>query len=99
MSAHTPGPRLDASTEDAAIILRIGQRASALMAGQLGTIALVMDVTACHLNGCPLHLEDLAEADNFNLLHDVVGIYRHLDRETGRLKDCFLPRYAKAGSR
>lgn len=53
-----------------------------------------MDLTVCHLNGCPLRLVDLAEANEFDLIHDVLGINRHLDHETGELKDCFLPRYA-----
>ena len=35
-------------------------------------------------------------ADNgSNMLHDVVGIAHHLDRKTGKLKDCFLPRFAR----
>ena len=53
-----------------------------------------MDITAVHANGCPLKLEALLNADNFNFAHDVFGIERHLDRTTGKLLDCFLPRYA-----
>jgi hypothetical protein len=55
----------------------------------------MMDITACHLNGCPLDLERMASGTNFDLLHDVCGINEHLDRRTGKLKDCFLPRFAK----
>jgi hypothetical protein len=54
-----------------------------------------MDVTACHSNGCPLKLEQLLEADDFNFSHDVFGIRRHIDRETGKLEGFFLPRFAK----
>lgn len=53
-----------------------------------------MDVLACHLNGCPLKLEAMLKADDFNFMHDVWGIRQHLDRETGELKDCFLPRFS-----
>lgn len=53
-----------------------------------------MDITACHSNGCALNLLELAKADDFNFAHDVFGIRRHINRTTGKLKDCFLPRYA-----
>lgn len=54
----------------------------------------LMDITACHLNGFPLRLDDLLAADDMNFAHDVFGIRRHIDRETGKLLDCFLPRFA-----
>jgi hypothetical protein len=53
----------------------------------------IMDVTACHANGNPLRLFDLAAAPEFDFVHDVFGIYRHIDRETGKLSDCFVPRF------
>jgi hypothetical protein len=55
----------------------------------------LMDLDACHSNGCALNLNALAhEASDFDVLHDVGGIARHLDRETGKLGGCFSPRYA-----
>lgn len=54
-----------------------------------------MDINAVHSNGTPLRLEELLEADNFNFNHDVFGIRRHLDRSTGQLGNCFVPRFAK----
>ena len=54
-----------------------------------------MDLVACHANGNPLDLNRLLQADDFNLLHDVLGIARHLDRETGKLLDFFSPRYSR----
>jgi len=53
-----------------------------------------MDITACHLNGNPLRLDDMLEADNFNLMHDVSGIGRHIDRNTGKLLGGFSPRFS-----
>lgn len=53
-----------------------------------------MDINACHSNGCPLRLQELLDADDENFEHDVLGIRRHLNRETGQLMDCFVPRYA-----
>ena len=58
-------------------------------------LSVAMDLTACHANGCPLRLSDLAAADDFNLLHDVGGISRHLDWSSGKLMNCFVPRYAQ----
>lgn len=58
----------------------------------------LMDLNACHANGCPLRLKDLLEADEGDFCHDVFGIRRHLNRSTGQLENCFLPRYsAKQG--
>ena len=54
---------------------------------------LQMDLEAYHCNGNPLRLHDLLNADDFNLMHDVVGISRHIDRETGKLQNYFLPRF------
>lgn len=42
----------------------------------------------------PLRLAEFANADNFNFGHDVAGILGHLNRQTGELEDCFLPRFA-----
>lgn len=53
-----------------------------------------MDFTAVHANGCPLDFGRLNAADDFNFAHDAFGIARHLDRETGQLTNCFLPRFA-----
>lgn len=56
---------------------------------------IAMDITACHCNGCPLKLDELlcSTPENFN--HDIVGIFNHLDRTTGKLTDGFYPRYAQ----
>jgi hypothetical protein len=58
-------------------------------------LTMIMDLEACHSNGCPLDFERWLKADDFNFAHDVAGIARHMDRETGQLTDCFLPRFAK----
>lgn len=56
-------------------------------------VCVFMDIAACHLNGTPLKLQELLQADKTNFLHDIGGINRHLDRTTGELKAGFLPRY------
>lgn len=52
-----------------------------------------LSIAACHLNGCPLRLADLLTADAFNFAHDVLGINRHISRDTGKLLNHFLPRF------
>lgn len=53
----------------------------------------IMDLTAAHCNGCPLKLAEFLKADPGNFAHDFFGIRRFLDRETGKLTECFLPRF------
>lgn len=53
-----------------------------------------MDLTATHANGNPLNLERmLSWKRDEDIIHDVMGINRHLDRATGQLRDHFLPRF------
>ena len=54
----------------------------------------IMDIDACHSNGCPLKLGELLAADDANFAHDVFGIRRFIDRTTGKLTDCFDPRFS-----
>ncbi len=57
-------------------------------------LTAAMDLTAVHANGCPLRLSELATAEGFDFSHDIYGIRAHLNRETGTLEDCFVPRFA-----
>jgi len=61
---------------------------------QYDQMTAIMDIDACHSNGNPLKLQELLEADNFNFRHDIMGIRAHIDRNTGELQDCFVPRYS-----
>jgi hypothetical protein len=56
--------------------------------------AILMDLNACHSNGCPLDFQRLLEASDFDFLHDMIGIQDHINRETGKLENCFVPRLA-----
>ena len=84
--------------EEARTIAAIARRAVA-MAEKVGFryefMDADMDITACHMNGNPLRLIQLLAADDMNFSHDVFGIRRHLNRETGKLEDCFSPRYSE----
>ena len=83
---------------DRKIIRKISRRARELYLSHeidRDAIDIQMDVTATHCNGNPLRLADLLAADDFNFLHDISKIARHLDRETGKLTDCFRPRFSQ----
>ena len=56
-------------------------------------LSIMMDLDACHSNGMPLMLYDLLHAKPFDFMHDVCGIRRHINRKTGEIGDCFVPRY------
>jgi hypothetical protein len=55
-------------------------------------LSLHMTLAACHANGNPLDFKRILAADNFNFWHDVGGIVKHLNQETGKLEGCFCPR-------
>lgn len=86
-----------ATREDHETIIAIVRRARS-MPGCVDALELNMDITAAHLNGCPLKLKELLSAPDFDFAHDVFGIQRHIDRRTGKLGNFFLPRYAQPES-
>jgi len=59
------------------------------------SLDLAMDIVLTHRNGCPLDLDKLLNAKDFDFFHDICGIIDHIDRHTGELIDCFLPRCAR----
>lgn len=75
-------------------VRKIVKRAVKGIDGVTDATVVEMDIIACHLNGCPLDLEKLLNAPQFDFAHDICGITRHIDRETGELKNCFVPRCA-----
>lgn len=87
-----------ATDDERAIIERIAKRAVALYRkygnADVDELDIQMSLEACHCNGCPLRLTDLEQADDFNLMHDVTGINAHINRYSGKLERCFLPRFA-----
>lgn len=88
---------LSATGEDRGKIDQIVKRALSMADGagvRLDRLSLEMDLLAAHLNGCTLDLDKLLAAPAFDFTHDIWGIRRHIDRETGKLTGCFLPRCA-----
>ena len=89
--------KFDTTQEESHVVMAIARRA-VLMAAKARIDydfqSACMDITAAHSNGCPLKLGELLVADDFNFSHDVFGIRRHIDRTTGELGGCFVPRLA-----
>ncbi|MBC7954081.1 MAG: hypothetical protein H7Z12_19965 [Rhodospirillaceae bacterium] len=81
------------SDADRAFITQIVDRAATIIP-DMDKLEVKMSLTACHANGCPLRLADMAEADDFNLLHDVGGIHNCINRRTGKIDGLFRPRFA-----
>jgi Family of unknown function (DUF6874) len=85
----------EVSREDADLILQCAVRARGLYEKQgvsFDTFECDMDLTACHANGCPMDFAKLLAAPDFDFIHDVAGIRRHINRETGQIENCFMPR-------
>lgn len=89
-----------ASLAEYELIAEIVERASEekLILGNGTFASMNMDITAVHLNGCPLWLKQLRDFPIADFAHDIIGIQRHLNRQTGKLENCFLPRSASPTS-
>jgi hypothetical protein len=88
------------TNDDAVLVHKIVRRAARMLerrpdSDEVSLPGLEMDVTAAHVNGCPLRLAELLAAEDLDFAHDVFGIRRHIDRKTGKLGDGFVPRFAK----
>lgn len=86
------------TTEDSSLIKEIAEMAVGLAAEhgvEYKFMDAIMDITAVHLNDTALDLERMRGARKEDLAHDIFGIRRHINRETGKLEDCFLPRFSK----
>ena len=76
--------------EESVTILKIVVRAKKLIP-ELPTLDTNMDIGATHIKN-KLDLDKLLKFDDSNFLHDITGITYNIDRETGELENCFLPR-------
>lgn len=75
--------------------VRIKEHARGITVDRGYKLDLEMDIIATHLNGCRLKLLDLYNSSDLDFVHDVFGIQAHLNRQTGKLENSFLPRYAE----
>ena len=54
---------------------------------------ILMDFVAADI-ACRIDFDRLIAARRGDFVHDFAGIYQHLDRRTGELGGCFVPRSA-----
>jgi len=102
ITRRSAGPQFSSSRAEVVLISKIAMRARAMAedAGiQCEQMDVLMDIEACHCNGCPLKLEELLAAGDGDFGHDVFGIRRFIDRETGQLGGQFLPRFSQPQAR
>lgn len=85
----------DIGKESEPAVEAIVNRAALLGLAKEGRQALWADLAVVHNHGCPLAFYRLADFDSVDFIHDIEGIQRHLNRQTGKLEDYFLPRCAK----
>jgi hypothetical protein len=93
----TYGPQFTATRREHELIRKIVRRAVRLAQDEgidYDVLSASMDIEACHCNGMPLDLARLADADDGTFGHDVFGIRRFINRQTGEIGGCFVPRTA-----
>ena len=87
------------SLEDGKKITKLAKAASAIVPGA-DPMETSMDLIMVHACSCPLDLDrmlqDVEAGDVGSFGHDIGGITRHLDRDSGELTSCFWPRYARS---
>ena len=95
MSRHVS---FDVSEEDRALIADIVERAVAEGLVEDAPDArewLRLDLSTCKAQGCDIDFARLLGFGPFSFSHDIQGIINTLDRDTGRLMWCFIPRSAR----
>lgn len=88
-----PELNFDLTSDDRLNALEVAKRATTLIPGT-DRQSVLMDLAVVHNHHYKLDFTAMAGADDFNLAHDIAGIAYHLNRSTGILRDCFVPRFA-----
>lgn len=81
------------TNEELILMRRIIQRAHKLGIEQGTRTTQAMDIMNAHKQ-FNLRLEDFLNADSIDFVHDFTGIQAHMNRDTGRCENFFLPRFA-----
>lgn len=90
-------PQYSATEEEKDIMSQIVDRVLPI-AEQLGAVyykeLLIADMDLCHTNAYRIDLDRMLQGNIGDVGHDVFGINKYLDRSTGELTHCFVPRFA-----
>lgn len=65
---------------------------------KIAVLMMADELLTVHRDIIKLRLDDMLTGSDFDLIHDVAGIHRHLEhgKQRAHLTECFLPRYAVA---
>lgn len=74
-------------------IVDIAKRAEEKNLLMFDRMSLIMDLE-CVNEEFNLRIEDLLNADDFNVAHDILGIQNNLNREKRKMENLFVPRFA-----
>ena len=80
--------------EERLLIVDVAKRAEEMDLLLFDRMSLIMDIENVHAE-IGLNLTELLNADDLNFAHDIVGIQQNFDRQSKKLQNLFLPRYAK----
>lgn len=75
------------------IIVEIAKRAEDKGLLMFDRMSLIMDIENAHKQ-FNLKLNEWLKADDLDFSHDIVGIQQNINRETKKVENYFLPRYA-----
>ncbi len=81
--------------ENFELIVEIAKRAERKNLLMFDRMSLIMDLEQA-TEQFNLKLKELLNADDFNFAHDICGIQNNFNRETLKMENCFLPRYARS---
>jgi len=86
--------KFNATKEESVVIYDIVKR-SRREGVSYDRLTMIMDLEAVHCNGNPMDFNELLMAPRPDFIHDIQGIRHNIDRQTGKLQNCFSPRYSK----
>ena len=75
------------------IIFEIAKRADDMNILAVDRLTLKMDLENVNKK-IKMNFQELLKADDMDFIHDIYNIQLFMDRETGELKNDFLPRFA-----
>lgn len=80
--------------EEFLTIVKICERAEKMNINKGDRFTMIMDLDNTN-QSIGLKLNELLNACDIDFVHDITGIQSNINRETGKLENYFLPRYAK----